>query len=133
MTLSKPLDKKVVLSTGQEKRMAPPPRCPNAHYCAYLNIRGLLDQQGRSRRGSTAVCLCALRRAFPKYQLPRAAAAKIAGVKLPTKDRDGQPIIFDSYDMSPVLFGTGKSARQTWFYFTEDELLPGAIRYHQFK
>lgn len=25
------------------------------------------------------------------------------------KDREGQPIIFDSYDMSPVLLGTGKS------------------------
>ena len=33
-----------------------------------------------------------------------------------------QPIVFDSYDMSPVLFGTGKSARKSWFYFTEDEL-----------
>jgi arylsulfatase A-like enzyme len=40
-----------------------------------------------------------------------ATFAHVAGVKLPEKDRDGQPIIFDSYDMSPVLFGTGKSAR----------------------
>ena len=31
--------------------------------------------------------------------------------KLPENDREGQPIIFDSYDMSPVLFGTGKSER----------------------
>ena len=48
-----------------------------------------------------------------------------AGVKLPEKDREGQPIIFDSYDMSPVLFGTGKSPRKNWFYFTENELTPG--------
>ena len=40
-----------------------------------------------------------------------ATFAAVAGVKLPEKDREGQPIIFDSYDMSPVLFGTGKSAR----------------------
>ena len=62
-----------------------------------------------------------------------ATFAALAGVKLPEKDRAGQPIMFDSYDMSPVLFGKGKSARETWFYFTEDELLPGAVRWHQFK
>ena len=35
--------------------------------------------------------------------------------------------------MSPILLGTGKSARETWFYFTEDELSPGAIRWHNYK
>ena len=62
-----------------------------------------------------------------------ATFANLAGVKLPEKDREGQPIIFDSYDMSPVLFGTGKSARESWFYFTEDELSPGAVRWHNYK
>jgi len=62
-----------------------------------------------------------------------ATFAKLGGATLPVKDREGQPIIFDSIDFSPVLFGTGKSARETWFYFTENELLPGAVRYHQFK
>ncbi len=57
-----------------------------------------------------------------------ATFASLAGVKLPEKDREGQPIIFDSYDMSPVLFGTGKSERKAWFYFTENELSPGAVR-----
>jgi arylsulfatase len=57
-----------------------------------------------------------------------ATFAAVAGMKLPAKDRDGQPIIFDSYDMSPVLFGTGKCARNSWFYFTENELTPGAAR-----
>ncbi|MCE3247601.1 MAG: arylsulfatase [Geminicoccaceae bacterium] len=37
-----------------------------------------------------------------------ATFAAVAGIKLPEKDRSGEPIIFDSYDMSPVLFGTGK-------------------------
>jgi arylsulfatase len=62
-----------------------------------------------------------------------ATFASMAGTKLPEKDREGQPIIFDSYDMSPVLFGTGKSARNSWFYFTEDELSPGAARIGNYK
>ena len=62
-----------------------------------------------------------------------ATFAALAGIKLPEKDLEGQPMIFDSYDISPLLFGTGKSARETWDYFTENELLPGAVRYHNFK
>jgi len=62
-----------------------------------------------------------------------ATFANLAGVKLPEKDREGQPMIFDSYDMSPVLLGTGKSTRESWFYFTEDELSPGAVRWHNYK
>jgi arylsulfatase A-like enzyme len=62
-----------------------------------------------------------------------ATFAAVAGVKLPEKDREGQPIIFDSYDMSPVLFGTGKSERNSWFYFTENELTPGAARVGNYK
>ena len=62
-----------------------------------------------------------------------ATFAALAGAKLPEKDREGQPIIFDSYDMSPVLFGTGKSARESWFYFTENELSPGAARVGNYK
>jgi arylsulfatase len=62
-----------------------------------------------------------------------ATFAAVAGMKLPEKDREGQPIIFDSYDMSPVLFGTGKSERDSWFYFTENELTPGAARVGNYK
>jgi arylsulfatase len=62
-----------------------------------------------------------------------ATFAAMAGVKLPEKDRAGQPIIFDSYNISPILFGTGKNPRDSWFYFTEDELSPGAVRWHQYK
>jgi arylsulfatase A-like enzyme len=63
-----------------------------------------------------------------------ATFAHVAGIKeLPKKDREGKPIIFDSYDMSPVLFGTGKSARNDWFYFTENELSPGAVRVGNYK
>ena len=62
-----------------------------------------------------------------------ATFAAVGGVKLPEKDREGQPIIFDSYDLSPVLFGTGKSPRKEWFYFTENELSPGAARVGNYK
>jgi arylsulfatase A-like enzyme len=62
-----------------------------------------------------------------------ATFAAVAGVRLPQNDRENKPIIFDSYDMSPVLFGTGKSARKSWFYFTENELTPGAARVGNYK
>jgi arylsulfatase len=62
-----------------------------------------------------------------------ATFAAVAGVKLPENNREGKPIIFDSYDMSPVLFGTGKSGRTSWFYFTENELAPGAARVGNYK
>jgi len=62
-----------------------------------------------------------------------ATFASLAGQKLPENDREGQPIIFDSYDMTPVWTGTGKSERKDWFYFTEDELSPGAVRVGNFK
>ncbi|SAL55703.1 arylsulfatase [Caballeronia humi] len=62
-----------------------------------------------------------------------ATFAKVAGVALPKNDREGKPIIFDSYDMTPILFGTGKSERTAWFYFTENELTPGAVRLGHYK
>ena len=62
-----------------------------------------------------------------------ATFASLAGVKLPENDREGKPIIFDSYDLSPVLFGKGPDPRTSWFYFTENELTPGAVRVNQFK
>ena len=62
-----------------------------------------------------------------------ATFAALAGIKLPANDREGKPMVFDSYDMSPILFGTGKSARNSWFYFTENELTPGAARVGNYK
>jgi len=62
-----------------------------------------------------------------------ATFAALAGIKLPANDREGKPMVFDSYDMSPILFGTGKSARNAWFYFTENELTPGAARVGNYK
>jgi arylsulfatase len=62
-----------------------------------------------------------------------ATFAAVAGVELPKEDREGQPIVFDSYDMSPMLFGGGEWQRKSWFYFTENELTPGAARVGNYK
>jgi arylsulfatase len=62
-----------------------------------------------------------------------ATFASIAGVQLPENDRENKPIIFDSFDLSPLLFGTGKCKRTAWFYFTENELTPGAARVGNYK
>jgi arylsulfatase len=62
-----------------------------------------------------------------------ATFAAVAGAKLPENDRENKPIYFDSMDVSPVLFGTGKSPRNEWFYFTEIELTPGAARVGNYK
>ncbi|HEY4286609.1 MAG TPA: arylsulfatase [Puia sp.] len=62
-----------------------------------------------------------------------ATFASLAGVPLPTKDREGKPMVFDSYDMSNVLFKEGPPLRDKWYYFTEMELSPGAVRVGKFK
>lgn len=62
-----------------------------------------------------------------------ATFASVAGVDLPKQDKEGKPIIFDSVDMSNVLFDEGKPLRDRWFYFTEAELAPGAVRVGKFK
>ncbi|WP_455274385.1 arylsulfatase [Rhizobium herbae] len=62
-----------------------------------------------------------------------ATFAATGGVPLPTNDREDKPIVFDSYDMTPILLGNGKSARKNWFYFTENELTPGAARVGNYK
>jgi arylsulfatase len=62
-----------------------------------------------------------------------ATFAALAGVPMPTSDREGKPIVFDSYDISPVLLGNGPDPRTAWFYFTENELTPGAARVGNYK
>ncbi|MBV4358825.1 arylsulfatase [Pinibacter aurantiacus] len=62
-----------------------------------------------------------------------ATFASLAGITLPTKDRDGKPMVFDSYDMSNILFKEGPALRDRWYYFTETELSPGAVRVGKFK
>ena len=62
-----------------------------------------------------------------------ATFASLAGLELPTEDREGQPTIFDSCDQTALLKGDGPSTRDHWFYMTETELIPGAVRLGKWK
>jgi len=45
-------------------------------------------------------------------------------------------MIFDSFDLAPVLFSEvdeASNGRDFWLYFTETELMPGAIRLDRWK
>lgn len=110
---------------------------PDAGYTPFRGTKGT-DREGGNRVPALAVWPGKIKAGVRNYDILggldlMATFASVAGIKLPEKDREGQPIIFDSYDMSPVLLGTGKSARNAWFYFTEDELTPGAARVGNYK
>jgi arylsulfatase A-like enzyme len=110
---------------------------PDAGYTPFRGTKGTV-REGGNRVPALAVWPGKIKAGVRNHDIVggldlMATFASVAGVKLPEKDREGQPIIFDSYDMSPILLGTGKSARKAWFYFTEDELTPGAARVGNYK
>lgn len=110
---------------------------PDAGYTPFRGTKGT-DREGGNRVPAIAVWPGKIAPDVRNHDIIggldfMATFAALAGVKLPEKDLEGQPTIFDSYDMSPVLFGTGKDPRESWFYFTENELMPGAVRWHQYK
>jgi arylsulfatase A-like enzyme len=110
---------------------------PDAGYTPFRGTKGTL-REGGNRVPAIAVWPGKIAPDTKNHEIIggldlMATFAGVAGVPLPAKDREGKPMIFDSYDMTPVLEGTGPSPRSTWFYFTEDELSPGAVRYNQFK
>ena len=110
---------------------------PDAGYTPFRGTKGTV-REGGNRVPAIAVWQGKIEPAVKNHDIVggldlMATFASVAGVALPEKDHDGQPIIFDSYDMSPVLFGTGKCARDSWFYFTENELSPGAARVGNYK
>ena len=110
---------------------------PDAGYTPFRGTKGT-DREGGSRVPCIAWWPGHIKPDSKNYDILgsldfMATFANLGGVPLPDKDREGQPIIFDSIDMTPVLLGTGKSKRDTWFYFTENELTPGAVRSGRFK
>jgi arylsulfatase len=108
--------------------------------CGYTPFRGT---KGTLREGGSRVPTIAWwPGTIPAGQTTHAIAggidllatfAAVAGVTLPTKDRAGEPIYFDSVNLLPVLKGEKKSVREHWFFFSEEELLPGSVRYGKFK
>jgi arylsulfatase len=110
---------------------------PDAGYTPFRGTKGTL-REGGNRVPAIAWMPGKIKADVKNHEIVggldlMATFASVAGIKLPTQDRAGQPIIFDSYDISPVLFGTGPSPRTEWFYFTENELTPGAARVGNYK
>ena len=110
---------------------------PDAGYTPFRGTKGTV-REGGNRVPAIAVMPGKIKAGSRSHDIVggldlMATFAKVGGVPLPKNDREGKPIIFDSYDMTPVMFGTGKSARKSWFYFTENELTPGAARVGNYK
>lgn len=110
---------------------------PDAGYTPFRGTKGTV-REGGNRVPAIAVWPGKIKANSKNHDIVggldlMATFAAVGGVKLPTKDREGQPVIFDSYDISPVLFGTGRNPRKSWFYFTENELTPGATRVGNYK
>jgi arylsulfatase A-like enzyme len=105
---------------------------PDAGYTQFRGTKGT-DREGGNRVPAMAIWPGKIPAGVKNHDIIggtdlMATFASVAGIDLPTKDRDGAPIMFDSYDMTPVLTGTGPNPRNEWFYFTENELSPGAAR-----
>ncbi|MFS2176886.1 arylsulfatase [Rhizobium pisi] len=110
---------------------------PDAGYTPFRGTKGTL-REGGNRVPAIAVWPGKIKPDTKNHDIVggldlMATFASVGSVPLPDKDREDKPIIFDSYDMSPILLGTGKSVRKSWFYFTENELSPGAIRVNNYK
>jgi arylsulfatase len=110
---------------------------PDAGYTPFRGTKGTV-REGGNRVPAIAVWPGKIKSGIRNHEIVggldiMATFAAVAGAEMPKNDREDKPIYFDSVDMSPVLFGTGKSGRKTWFYFTENELTPGAARVNNYK
>ena len=110
---------------------------PDAGYTPFRGTKGTV-REGGNRVPAIAILPGKIKPGSKNHEIVggldlMATFASVGGVALPKNDREGQPIFFDSYDITPVLFGTGKSPRNEWFYFTENELSPGAARVGNYK
>ncbi len=110
---------------------------PDAGYTPFRGTKGTV-REGGNRVPAIAVWPGKIKAGVRNHDIVggldlMATFASVASAKLPEKDREGKPIIFDSYDMTAMLTGTGKCERNAWFYFTENELSPGAARVGNYK
>ena len=110
---------------------------PDAGYTPFRGTKGTV-REGGNRVPAIAIWPGKIQPGSVNHEIVggldlMATFAAVGGIKLPEKDREGQPIIFDSHDITPVLTGAGKSPRTEWFYFTENELSPGAARVGNYK
>ncbi|MBB6461816.1 arylsulfatase [Flammeovirga kamogawensis] len=111
---------------------------PDAGYTPFRGTKGT-DREAGSRVPAYAMWKGVIEPGADNYNIVGgldylATFANLAGVEVPTEDRDGKPTVFDSYDMTPLLTGDNDAfKRDTWFYFTEQELSPGAVRVGRWK
>ena len=110
---------------------------PDAGYTPFRGTKGTV-REGGNRVPAIAVWPGKVKAGSKNHEIVggldlMATFASVAGVTLPTNDRENKPIYFDSLDLTPVLTGTGSSPRTEWFYFTENELSPGAARVGHYK
>jgi arylsulfatase A-like enzyme len=111
---------------------------PDAGYTPFRGTKGTV-REGGNRVPAIAIWPGKIKAGVKNHDIVggldlMATFASVAGIKeLPKNDREGKPIIFDSYDITPVLTGTGPDPRTSWFYFTENELTPGAARVGNYK
>lgn len=110
---------------------------PDAGYTPFRGTKGTV-REGGNRVPAIAVWPGKIKPGTRNHDIVggldlMATFASVGGATLPEKDREGEPIIFDSYDITPVLLGTGECPRKSWFYFTENELTPGAARVGNYK
>ncbi|WP_417020918.1 arylsulfatase [Candidatus Phyllobacterium onerii] len=110
---------------------------PDAGYTPFRGTKGTV-REGGNRVPAIAVWPGKIKPDTKNHEILggldlMATFAAAGGVPLPTNDREDKPIYFDSYDMTPVLTGSGPSPRKEWFYFTENELSPGAARVGNYK
>ncbi len=110
---------------------------PDAGYTPFRGTKGTV-REGGNRVPAIAIWPGKVKPGMRNHDIVggldlMATFASVAGIKLPEKDLEGQPTIFDSFDMTPLLTGNGKWQRSSWFYFTEDELSPGAARVGNYK
>jgi arylsulfatase len=110
---------------------------PDAGYTPFRGTKGTV-REGGNRVPAIAVWPGKIKPGTKNHEIVggldfMATFASVAGLELPKEDREGKPIIFDSFDITPVLTGEGPSPRNEWFYFTENELTPGAARVGKYK
>jgi arylsulfatase A-like enzyme len=110
---------------------------PDAGYTPFRGTKGTV-REGGNRVPAIAIWPGKIKAGIRNHEIVGGldlltTFAAVAGAKVPENDREGKPIYFDGLDISPVLLGTGKSPRTEWFYFTENELTPGAARVGNYK
>ena len=105
---------------------------PDAGYTPFRGTKGT-DREGGSRVPCIAWWPGHIKGDSKNYDILgsldfMATFANLGGIPLPENDREGQADHLRQYRHDAGLFGDGQIETRHWFYFTENELTPGAVR-----